>query len=83
MKPQPTCIAPERLYPLKGFYAASGITPARRTEARRAGIELPTIDVGRRKFVDGHVGIQYIKQLAELSKRLHASNDVHRTGAMQ
>ncbi|MGD9632737.1 MAG: hypothetical protein AB7G28_25145 [Pirellulales bacterium] len=72
MKPQPSCIAPERLYPLRGFYAASGITPARRTEARRHGIELPTIDVGRRKFVQGSDAIAFIKALAALPKESDA-----------
>ena len=66
MKPKqsPTYLAPERLYSLKGFIADSGITPARMSEARRAGITLPTLDVGRRKFVRGADAIAYIERLA-------------------
>lgn len=68
-KQPPTFIAPEYLYPLKGFYAASGVTPARRSEARRQGIELPTIEVGRRKFVRGADGIAYIERLAAVGQQ--------------
>lgn len=63
-KQPPTFIAPDYIYPLKGFYACSGITPARRSEARKLGIELPTIEVGRRKFVRGADGIAFIERLA-------------------
>lgn len=61
---QPTYIAPDRLYSLKGFYTASGITPTRISEARRCGIDLPCLEVGKRKFVRGSDGIAYIERLA-------------------
>jgi hypothetical protein len=39
-------------------------------EARRVGIELPTLDVGRRKFVRGSDAIWYIEQLAAIESTL-------------
>ncbi|WP_428305510.1 hypothetical protein [Lacipirellula sp.] len=60
-------ICPERLYPLRAFQEASGIGSTRMREGRLAGIHLPTIDVGRRKFVRGSDGIPYIEALATLS----------------
>ncbi len=62
----PTFIAPERLYALKGFIAASGVSATRRREASQRGIVLLTIEVGRRKFVRGHDAIEYIEKLAQL-----------------
>ena len=65
-----SAIAPGNLYPLRGFYAVSGISPTRVREAKRHhAIELETIDVGKRKFVEGERGIQYIKALAALPKQ--------------
>ncbi len=69
----PSFIAPERLYALKGFQAAAGVSSTRMRMARQAGIQLPTLDVGRRKFVRGAAGIWYIEQLADLEKRLGAA----------
>ena len=64
---RPAAICPERLYPLRAFQEASGIGSTRMREGRLAGIHLPTINVGRRKFVQGESGIEYIKQLATLT----------------
>lgn len=64
----PSFIAPERVYALKGFIATSGISSTRMREARQAGITLPTLDVGRRKFVRGTDAIAYLEKLAELDK---------------
>lgn len=66
----PTFIAPERLYTLKGFIAASGISSTRMREARRAGINLPTLEVGRRKFIRGAEAIDYLEQLGQLTVNL-------------
>ncbi len=60
----PTFISPENLYSLRGFVAASGISETRIREARRAGIELPTINAGRRKFVRGQDAIAFVERLA-------------------
>jgi hypothetical protein len=60
----PSYIAPERLYSLKGFQAAAGVSATRMREARQAGIHLPTIEVGRRKFVRGSDAIDYLERLA-------------------
>lgn len=57
-------IAPERLYSLRGFQQASGVTATRIHHAKRAGIDLPTLAVGRRKFVRGSDGIEFIEKLA-------------------
>lgn len=64
MKSVPTFIAPERLYTLRGFYEASGISQTRMREARLRGIELPMLSVGKRKFVRGYDAIAYIEILA-------------------
>jgi hypothetical protein len=62
-------ICPERLYPLRAFQEASGIGSTRMREGRLAGILLPTISVGRRKFIRGGDGIEYIEQLSKLNER--------------
>jgi hypothetical protein len=62
-------IDPERLYALRGFQEASGISATRMREARLSGIYLPTISIGRRRFVRGSEGIAYIEQLAKLSSK--------------
>jgi hypothetical protein len=61
-------IAPERLYTVKGFTAASGVSATRIREARRAGIALPTLEVGRRKFIRGADAIAYIERLARFTE---------------
>lgn len=62
MKSVPTFIAPERLYTLRGFYEASGISQTRVREARLHGITLPMLSVGKRKFVRGSDAIAYIER---------------------
>lgn len=64
-----SAICPDRLYPLKAFQEASGIGSTRMREGRLAGIHLSTISCGRRKFVQGADGIEYIKRLAGLPPR--------------
>ena len=65
MKSVPTFIAPERLYTLRGFYEASGISQTRMRERHALrGIELPMLSVGKRKFVRGYDAIAYIEILA-------------------
>jgi hypothetical protein len=59
-------ICPDRLYPLTVFERITGLGPTRRREGRLAGVQLPTIDVGRRKFVEGAAGMEYIRRLAEV-----------------
>jgi hypothetical protein len=64
-KREPTSfIAPERLYTLRGFQAASGITSTRMYAARRLGIVCPMLEVGRRKFMRGADAIRFIERLA-------------------
>lgn len=64
----PSFIAPERLYALKSFVIASGISSTRMREARRLGVLLTTIKVGRRIYVRGVDAIDYIERLAKLNK---------------
>ena len=63
----PSYLAPERLYSLKGFQAAAGVSSTRMREARKAGVTLPTLEVGRRKFVRGSDAIAYLERLARIS----------------
>jgi hypothetical protein len=37
-------------------------------EARRAGIVLPTLETGRRKFIRGSDAIEFIEQLSRLKE---------------
>ncbi len=64
---EPSFVDANRLYSLKGFYNASGVSPTRVREARRMGIKLPTLDVGKRKFVRGSDAIWFIEQLAAMN----------------
>lgn len=62
---QPSFIAPERLYTLRGFQSASGISSTRMREARRQGNECPMLEVGKRKFIRGVDAIQFVERLAQ------------------
>jgi hypothetical protein len=64
-KQEPSWIDPNLLYSLKGFERASGVTATRIHHAKQAGIDLPTLAVGRRKFVRGSDAIEYIEALAK------------------
>jgi len=63
----PSFIAPERLYTLAGFKAASGISATRMREARLQGITPAVLRVGKRQFLRGVDAIAYIERLAESS----------------
>lgn len=62
-------IHPESLYPYGAFIRCSGLSKTRIREARLQGLELVTVDAGRRKFVRGADGILFIQQLAELGAK--------------
>lgn len=64
-----TFIDPHRLYALRGFQQAGGISETRRRLAKQHGVTLPILKVGRRAFVRGSDGIAYIEKLAELAAR--------------
>ena len=68
-----TYLAPERLYSLAGFVKATGVSLSRIRLARRAGLEFPTVRVGKRAFVLGSQAIEYLLQLAELTEREKAA----------
>jgi hypothetical protein len=57
-------IQPDTLYSLPEFRRASGLGDTTLRLARRRGDELPTIRVGRRKYVRGLDGIEFIERLA-------------------
>lgn len=59
-------IHPESIYPYNAFIRCSGISQSRIREARLQGLLLKTVDVGRRKFVRGFDGIEFIQSLSEL-----------------
>jgi hypothetical protein len=63
---EPSFVDPSRLYSIRGFWTASGISPTRIRQAKRHGVELPTLLVGKRKFVRGADGIAFIERLAAL-----------------
>ncbi|MCO6044689.1 hypothetical protein NG895_12295 [Aeoliella sp. ICT_H6.2] len=57
-------ILPDALYPVSAFERTAGISPARRSEAKKHGIELEVLEVGRRKFTTGKNAIDYLHRLA-------------------
>jgi hypothetical protein len=63
-KPSPTYIDPNVLDTWNGFQIASGISATRMRQARRDGIVLPRLEVGKRKFIRGRDAIEYIERLA-------------------
>lgn len=64
-----THINPSCLYTYNGFIKASGIAKSRIREARLQGLKLETFPVGRRQFVQGAKGIDFIIKLAELGNQ--------------
>ena len=64
-KSTPSFIAPDRLYSLSRFLKDSGISYTRLQLARRLDIPLTLISCGRRKYVRGYEGIDFIERLAE------------------
>ena len=60
----PTFLDPERLYSLRGFVESSGVSLTRIREASRSKIELRVIRAGKRVFVRGRDGIEFIERLA-------------------
>lgn len=60
----PSFIDPGRLYTLRGFQVASGISSTRMRSARAQGIACPMLEVGKRKFIRGSDAIDYIIRLA-------------------
>lgn len=60
----PSFIDRDRLYSLSRFIRDSGISYTRIQNAARAGIELTMVACGKRKFVRGVDGIDFIERLA-------------------
>ena len=68
-KRPPSFIDPDRLYSLKGFQEASGISATRIREGRLQGVEPRWIEVGRRKFLRGVDAIDLVEQLSALGPK--------------
>jgi hypothetical protein len=62
----PTVILADALYPRRGAITSSGVSETRIREAARAGVLMPWIVVGKRKFIRGADLIWYIEELAKL-----------------
>ena len=61
-----SAIVPGVLYTYAGFIRVSGFSKNRIRDCRLQGLPLPTISVGRRLYVEGEKGIEFIKAAAEL-----------------
>jgi hypothetical protein len=59
-------ILPDALYPLNAFYRVSGISRARIRDAKREGLELEKKWAGKRAFVHGRDGIEFVFKLHEM-----------------
>jgi len=59
-------IFPDAIYPYQAYIRDSGVSKTKIREARLQGVMLKTIDCGRRKYVRGRDGIDFIEQLAAL-----------------
>jgi hypothetical protein len=62
----PSFIDPGRLYTRRGYIAASGISETRIRSAKKLGIEISTLSVGKRVFARGSSVIEFIEKLAAL-----------------
>lgn len=60
-------VDPDRVYTLPAFYRDSGISKSRAREARLMGHPLPVVAIGRRRFVHGRAGIEWMMQLAKIA----------------
>ncbi len=58
-------IDPDRLYTRQGFFKASGVSETRLHLAKRQGVDVPWLEVGKRKFLRGRDAIALIERLAE------------------
>ncbi len=65
-KRSPSFIDPDRLYSLRGFQEASGISSTRIREGRLQGVNPNWIEVGRRKFLRGVDAIDLVERLSAL-----------------
>jgi hypothetical protein len=61
---KPSFIDPDRVYSLSRFIRDSGLSQTRIQFAKHDGIDLKMVECGRRKFVRGADGIDFILRLA-------------------
>ena len=64
--PHAEYVMPQGYYTLRSFYARTGVSDTRRREAARKGIELKTLNIGKRRMVRGTDGIAFLERLAAL-----------------
>lgn len=70
---KPSFIDPDRLYSLRKYVADSGISLTRIREAARQGLELRKIRAGKRVFVRGRDGIEFVEKLDDLNRQADQS----------
>ena len=66
---KPSYIDPTRLYSLRKFVTDSGISLTRIRQAAHQGIELPKVKAGKRVFVRGRDGIEFIVKLDQRERQ--------------
>lgn len=66
-------VQPDTLYTLQEFFKAAGIGYSTIAKAKQAGVRLDSLKVGRRKYVRGNSGIEFIEQLAAIAAEKAAS----------
>lgn len=71
----PTSIDPEKLYALAEFIRCSGISHSRILRAAKDGLLIPTLDVGKRKFIWGIDAMDYICSLAAMHREQQSKHE--------
>ena len=70
VKELPSFICSERTYTIEGFRHAAGVNAKRMRDAAAHGVKCKFLVIGKRKFIRGRDGIEYLDQLGELHERL-------------
>lgn len=68
----PDSLNPAHLYSLHGFYRVTGLNSHHIRAAKKLGLALPAKKIGKRKFIEGHAGADF---LIEFADRLAAERD--------
>ncbi|QDU87199.1 hypothetical protein Pla175_05560 [Pirellulimonas nuda] len=55
---------PEACYPLAAWCKAAGVSKTRIHEAKLLGVPLPTFTVGKRVYIQGADGIEWLRTLS-------------------
>ena len=65
-----SAIVPGVLYTYAGFVRASGVSTSRINRLSKKGLKLETFSVGRRLYVEGEKGIEFIKAASQFKGEL-------------